>query len=81
MRPIAYHRILINPFPPRSNRMLAIIQRVQKALGAAASGAILAYAGVAPDGVTAAEWLKVLAGALGAGLVVWAVPANKPVAP
>jgi peptidoglycan/LPS O-acetylase OafA/YrhL len=60
--------------------MLEIVQRVLKGLAAAASAALASYGVALADGtVTAEEWITLAVAAIGAGLVVWAVP-NKPAA-
>lgn len=60
--------------------MLDIVQRVLKGLAAAATAALAAYGTAVADGtVSAEEWITLAVAALGAGLVVWAVP-NKPAA-
>jgi hypothetical protein len=66
--------------PPihRRNLMLDLAQRVLKAVAAAAAAGVTGYATAAQDGVVAGdEWVALVVAALGAGLVVWAVP-NKP---
>jgi hypothetical protein len=58
--------------------VLAIAQQVLKAVAAALSAALASYGVAATDGtVTAEEWITLAVTAVGAGLVVWAVP-NKP---
>jgi hypothetical protein len=60
--------------------VLEIARSVLKGLAAAASAAIASYGVAVTDGsVTAEEWITLAVAALGAGLVVWAVP-NKPAA-
>lgn len=77
MTPGGYHRILINPFPPQEVPVFNFAQRVLKALAAAGSAAVATYGMAVTDGVTGAEWVKVLLAAVGAYWVVWAVPKNK----
>jgi len=60
--------------------MLLVAQRILKALAAAASAGVAAYGTAVSDGTVAGdEWVTLIVAAIGAGLVVWAVP-NKPVA-
>jgi len=59
----------------KENSVLEIAQRVLKAVAAAVSAAIAGYGVAVADGVVAGdEWVSLLVAALGAGLVVWAVP-------
>jgi len=61
-----------------NHHVLAVAQHVLKGLAAAASAAIASYGVAVTDGtVTAEEWITLAVAALGAGLVVWAVP-NRP---
>ena len=57
--------------------MLLVAQRIYKALTAAAAAGVAAYGTALPDGVTWGDWGVVIGAAIGAGLLVWAVP-NKP---
>jgi hypothetical protein len=63
----------------KENNVLAIAQRVLKGLAAAVTAAIASYGVAVTDGsVTAEEWITLAVAALGAGLVVWAVPNKVP---
>jgi hypothetical protein len=64
----------------KENHVLAVAQRVLKGLAAAASAGIASYGVAVTDGrVTAEEWITLAVAAIGAGLIVWAVPNRKPV--
>jgi hypothetical protein len=76
---VPYHRVLNHPYPKES-LMLALIQRVTKALAGGVSAGLATYIAALPDGVNGAEWAKVLGSAVAAGVIVWAAPKNKPAA-
>lgn len=60
-------------------QVLTYLPRVTKALVALALAASGAYATALKDGVTADEWIVVVAAAVAAGIGTWLVP-NKPAA-
>jgi hypothetical protein len=55
-------------------RALHYAPRVAKALTAAAAGWSSAYAGAVDGGVTAEEWVVVVASGLAAAVAVWLTP-------
>jgi hypothetical protein len=58
-----------------NNNVLAVAQRVLKALAAAVSAGLASYGVAVADGTVAGdEWVTLVIAAIGAGLVVWAVP-------
>jgi hypothetical protein len=57
--------------------MLERAQHILKSLTAGALAGFAAYGNAVTDGVTGPEWIVIVSAAIGAGLVVWAVP-NKP---
>jgi hypothetical protein len=60
--------------PTKESPMLLVAQRILKALSAAGTAGLAAYGTALSDGVTWADWGVIIGAALGAGLVVWAVP-------
>lgn len=59
----------------KENNVLAVAQRVLKALAAAVSAGLASYGVAVADGnVAGDEWVTLVVAAIGAGLVVWAVP-------
>jgi hypothetical protein len=55
--------------------MLLVVQRILKALTAAGTAGLAAYGTAVADGIVAGdEWVTLIVAAIGAGLVVWAVP-------
>lgn len=70
-------QIVIN-VSTKETTVLAVAQRVLKALAAAVSAGLASYGVAVADGTVAGdEWITLVVAAIGAGLVVWAVP-NKP---
>ena len=55
-------------------RVLTYLPRATKALVAAAGAVSAAYAGAIDGGVTADEWVVVVAAGLAAGVAVWLAP-------
>jgi hypothetical protein len=63
----------------KENHVLAVAQRVLKALAAAVSAGLASYGVAVADGTVAGdEWVTLVVAAIGAGLVVWAVPNKEP---
>jgi hypothetical protein len=63
----------------KENYVLAVAQRVLKALAAAVSAGIASYGVAVADGTVAGdEWVTLVVAAIGAGLVVWAIPNKEP---
>jgi hypothetical protein len=63
----------------KENYVLAAAQHVVKALVAAVSAGIASYGVALADGnVAGDEWVTLVVASIGAGLVVYAAPKNKP---
>jgi hypothetical protein len=58
-------------------KIVGYLPQAVKALVAVAAAGSAAYAGAVDGGVTADEWVVVVASALAAGVAVWLAP-NKP---
>ena len=59
--------------------MLEVAQRVLKAIAATVTAGLASYGVALQDGgVTGDEWVALVVAAVGAGLVVWAVPNAAP---
>jgi hypothetical protein len=59
--------------------VLEAAQRVLKAVAAAVTAGLAAYGTAVQDGnVSGDEWVALVVAALGAGLVIWAVPNKSP---
>ena len=56
------------------SRVLEYLPRAAKALVAALGGVSAAYAGAVDGGVTADEWVVVVAAGVAAGVAVWLTP-------
>lgn len=60
------------------DKIISYLPRIAKALSAAVTAGMASYGTALQDGfISVEEWLMVAAGALVAGLAVWAVP-NEP---
>lgn len=56
------------------SRLLTYLPQIVKALVAAVGGVSAAYAGAVDGGVTADEWVVVVAAGVAAGVAVWLAP-------
>jgi hypothetical protein len=59
-------------------RVVTYLPQATKALVAAAGGWSAAYAGAVDGGVTADEWIVVVAAGVAAGVAVWFAPNKTP---
>lgn len=60
------------------SRLIKYAPRMWKAIAGGVTAGSGAYAGAVDGGVTAPEWITVVAAGLAGGLVVWLAPKNQP---